>query len=317
MIKAKLFRYRLPLQTPLTFSGLTLNVRRGILIRLERDGKVAWGDCAPLPGFSQDSLGENQAALLRWLGDDRVTLPPAAQCALDLALWQLDQQPAVHVPENVPLLVGSPEQQLAQFDALASTPRLVKLKVARAAVEQEIALVYALLERYPRLRLRLDANRGWDFDTAATFAAAVPLANIDYVEEPCAELSDSLALYRQLGLPLALDETTQSPHYRYQSLPGVKALVLKPTLIGSLEWLRQLVAQANADGVEVVLSSSFESNLGLDTLARLSAELTPFALPGLDTLSALGADLVQANVWGHTKTVILQDELEELEIQTQ
>ncbi|MBW3166187.1 o-succinylbenzoate synthase [Ferrimonas balearica] len=307
----KLYPYALPLATPLRFAGQSLDQRHGLLIKLERDGHTGWGDCAPLPGFSHESLAQCQSALQALAAGqiDEAALPPAAHFALDCARWQCEGPHRLTLPASIPLLVGTPEQQLAQFDALTTPPGEVKLKLARAPMEQEIALVYALLERQPKLLLRIDANRGWSAEQASHFAASVPPAALRYVEEPCANLNDSLRVAAQHRLPLALDETTQVADYQYESLPGVRALVLKPTLIGSLARLQQLVQQARLDGVEVVLSSSFESNIGLTHLAHLAAELTPDSVPGLDTLAPLGADLLEANPWGLAKPVITESEL--------
>ncbi|GAA4886348.1 o-succinylbenzoate synthase [Ferrimonas pelagia] len=298
MLPTSLYQYRLALNTPIKFAGQTLSHRDGLLVKLEQDGQSAWGDCSPLPGFSHDSFEQNRTALTAFChGQQGIeSLPAAARFALDSARFLLTPRRQL-APQAVPLLAGDTEQQLAQFKALAKGTALVKLKLARAPVEQEIQLLHALLALNPKLRLRIDANRGWSYEDAATFAASVPLAQIDYVEEPCAELLDSLRLYQQHKLPLALDETTQAPDYQYRSLAGVKALVLKPTVIGSLARLQSLIEAAQHDGVRCVLSSSFESNLGLAAIAAIAAELTPDELPGLDTLRATAADLCQPNLW--------------------
>lgn len=307
----KLYAYTLPLATPLRFAGHALTERQGLLIKLEQDGRVGWGDCAPLPGFSGETLAECTDALRALqAGEGEVaSLPAAARFALDCARWQLERTTPLRLPPSIPLLVGTPEAQLTQFDGLLQRPGEVKLKLARAPLEAEIALVYGLLERHPGLKLRVDANRGWDYQTASHFAASVPHSALRYVEEPCPDLNDSLRLYAQHRLPLALDETTHAPDYQYESLPGVRALVLKPTLIGALSRLQQLVETATLDGVEVVLSSSFESPIGLAHLAHLANELTPASVPGLDTLSALGADLIEPNPWGQPKPLITESEL--------
>ncbi len=314
MHPSALLHYRLPLSTPIRFAGHPLEAREGLLLRFDLDGQVHYGDCCPLPGFSSDSLAQNRDALLAFCrGEtDAETLPPAGRFALDSG--RLLCQPQRRLPPpTVPLLAGEQAQILARLAGLPQPPRLAKLKVARAPVEQEIALVHAILARAPGLRLRLDANRGWSFDQAATFAASVPLERIDFVEEPCATLEESLALYRQHRLPLALDETTQAPDYHYRPLPGVTALVLKPTILGGIDRLAGIIDAAHHDGVRCVLSSSFESNLGLAAIAALARQLTPEQTPGLDTLEATGADLCQPNLWGRAnRPLIPEAQLERL-----
>lgn len=61
---------------------------------------------------------------------------------------------------------------------------------------------------------------------------------------------------------------------------GVRAVVIKPTLTGSLQKVQQQVAAAHALGLSVVISSSIESSLGLTQLARIAAWLTPQTILG-------------------------------------
>ncbi len=51
----------------------------------------------------------------------------------------------------------------------------------------------------------------------------------------------------------------------------MRAVVIKPTLTGSLQKVQQQVAAAHALGLSVVISSSIESSLGLTQLARIAA----------------------------------------------
>lgn len=69
------------------------------------------------------------------------------------------------------------------------------------------------------------------------------------------------------------------------------ALVIKPTLIGSLERCSQFIDFAHQHGLQAVISSSLETSLGLSQLARFSAWKTPQQTPGLDTLQLFQAQL--------------------------
>ena len=88
-------------------------------------------------------------------------------------------------------------------------------------------------------------------------------------------------------------------------------MVIKPTLTGSLQKVRQQVAQAHALGLTAVISSSIESSLGLTQLARIAAWFTPDTIPGLDTLSLMHGQLVRR--WPDSELPCLSvDELEPL-----
>ena len=64
----------------------------------------------------------------------------------------------------------------------------------------------------------------------------------------------------------------------------LSAVVIKPTLIGSIQRCAELINQAHSLGLKAVISSSIESSLGLSQLARIAQQYTPNVTPGLDTL---------------------------------
>lgn len=88
-------------------------------------------------------------------------------------------------------------------------------------------------------------------------------------------------------------------------------MVIKPTLTGSLDKVREQVAAAHALGLTAVISSSIESSLGLTQLARIAARLTPGTLHGLDTLHLMQAQ--QIRPWpGSALPCLKREELERL-----
>lgn len=72
------------------------------------------------------------------------------------------------------------------------------------------------------------------------------------------------------ALPL-LDESLREPDFAFVAEEGVRAVVIKPTLTGSPEKVREQVKAAHALGLTAVISSSIESSLGLMQLARIAA----------------------------------------------
>lgn len=146
--------------------------------------------------------------------------------------------------------------------------------------------------------LRLDANCAWSLPQAREFArhlAPAHVSRIAFIEEPCQRPADCLTFSKETGLALAWDETLQAavtaPDFRLNRLAGDQTLILKPTLIGSVQRCAQLIRDAHAAGMSVVISSALESSLGLTQLARLSHWLLPESLPGLDTLHLFSAQL--------------------------
>jgi len=166
---------------------------------------------------------------------------------------------------------------------MSGLPGRVKLKVAREDPAVELELVRAIRAGRPEVDVVLDANGRWDRDEALSFCRALGPAQALYVEDPCEDLADIEAVARATGVAVALDAWmgTGRP---WTAFEGLHSVVFKPTLIGALADCERIVARAGAMGVQVVLSSSFESEVGVRHLAQLAAHWAPDVPAGLDTL---------------------------------
>ncbi len=301
--------YALPLAEPVAWGGVAQTERRGVLVRAETDlGSVGWGDAAPLPGFSRETLQETTAALERAARGDASDLPSAAQCGLDLALADAEAQdagrrlafspdPAVTLPLAGLVLNGPGAEARAERLAEAGY-RTLKLKVGRESVDADAALIRAARDAVgPAVALRLDANRAWSGADARRFADALGDVALDFIEEPLADPTGLPELWLDTGLPLALDETLQQPG---PGSPGggidhvrgwVAAVVLKPMLVGGIGAALEISRRAAEVGVRTVISAAFESGVGLRGLVALAAATGGHAA-GLDTYRWLARDVL-------------------------
>lgn len=97
------------------------------------------------------------------------------------------------------------------------------------------------------------------------------------------------------GIAIAWDETLQDsvkqPDFQLGELTGAKVIIIKPTLIGSIERCIDLITEATRLGITPIISSSLESSIGLNQLARLAYWQTPEGIPGLDTIKLFGEQL--------------------------
>ncbi|GEN26571.1 o-succinylbenzoate synthase [Halovibrio variabilis] len=293
-----LYRYSLPFRQPLMFKGMRLVSREGLLVTINGQ----WGEIAPLPGFSIETLAAAEAESLACLaaiqrGEKATPTLPSVQFGFDCALRLWPATLPTPLPPY-PLLQGAPAALMANLDNIvagwgALPPPRLKLKVARFAMAEELALINLLATRLPTTKLILDANGGWTREEAQRFCERLPLEQIDYLEEPCASFADTIAVAEASGVNVALDETL-SRGDAWHCHPQLKALVIKPTLIGSLNGCEALVQRAREGNLRVVISSSFESDLGLGLLGRLASEWAADEPPGLDTGHWLAARVTNA-----------------------
>jgi isochorismate synthase/2-succinyl-5-enolpyruvyl-6-hydroxy-3-cyclohexene-1-carboxylate synthase/2-succinyl-6-hydroxy-2,4-cyclohexadiene-1-carboxylate synthase/O-succinylbenzoate synthase len=177
--------------------------------------------------------------------------------------------------------------------------RCLKIKVARGVGAAGAALdadrVEAIREAVgPDVTLRCDANRGWSLNDALTFGLRVTDLNLQYVEEPVRDVENDLAAFHcTTGVPVALDESVDEVFAKcfsksdtqtstsvadaleelFEPTFGVVALVLKPSLIGGFEACSLAAAAARTKGVNAVVTTAFESGVGVAACAHLAAAL--------------------------------------------
>lgn len=284
----KIYRTSLAFKQPMKFAQHTLKRREFAFIKafnIALNREVV-AELAPLPGFSRESLAQAIAEVIKAAKTQphkHEFIGPSSAFAWDCLRFGIAPS---QVKPDIPLLQGCAEQIKAQYLSL-NLPTQIKLKVARLAPCIELEVIHTLVTLNPQLQLRLDANQGWDHQQGAAFASQLPIHNIVFIEEPCATLQDSLYLAEQFQLPLALDEQLQQPQWPLPSFShqAIKALVIKPMLVGSFKRIEQLLTFANQHQHQqrAILSCAFESHYGLGVLATLANKWTPNEAPGLDT----------------------------------
>lgn len=253
---------RLPLRVPLGGLGY-----RDITLLW---GPAGWGECSPVPGYPCDPRAARQsaaeAAVERWPAPVRTEIPVNGLV------------PAVAPGEVGPYVAGH---------------RAVKVKVGTGDLGADVSRVAAVRDAVgPHVAVRLDANGAWSIEEAVTALARLARYDLELVEQPVASLEDLARLRARVGVPLAADECIRSVDdaRRLADLGAADAVVLKVQPLGGV---KTALAVAEAAGVPAIVSSMFESSVGLAAGLALAAALPelPWAC-GLATATLLAADVV-------------------------
>lgn len=229
-----IYRYSIPTRAP------WLKKREGLLI--EENG--GWGEVAPLPGFSMESLEE---ALEELLGHRFSS--PSVRFGVSCINLPFPKEP-ISVP--VAALITP------QTSTIPSGCTMLKLKLKGLSVKEAISFVRPFVGRY---QLRLDNNRSWSLEEALHFASFFQPHDFVYFEEPVRTWEELTHFAAMTKIPIALDEHFEKP--------GPFFRVLKPTIVGAL-----------SSAPNTVLSSAYESSVGILQIARFARKDLPV---GLDT----------------------------------
>lgn len=322
----EIYKYTLPLVRTLRLKDQVLNERTGLILKFcGRKGNIGYGDIAPLPGYSLETLDEAQEAVVTWARYALARVPqtsferdkmlhvlamtPSVMFCTECATLSLAYDAGAILPEGLfsnirrnvsvnALITGTMDEALESAEILTDKQyRSIKLKVGRQSLDNDIEMVRQVRRILgDDVALRLDANRAWDFDTALRFARGVADCAIEFIEEPLTVPSRLQQFSKRSGLPIALDESAREdidgPDF-FSENQWAKAIILKPTLLGGIRMTMDWAAQALQYGLKPIISSCFESGIGLIALAHLAASITEDDVPvGLDTYSWLGSDIL-------------------------
>ncbi|MCS6844801.1 MAG: o-succinylbenzoate synthase [Caldilineales bacterium] len=248
-----LYYIELPFVHPFETSFGREDTRPTILVAVEGDGLVGWGECVAQAGpwYSYETI-ETAWHILRdvlaplVLGWElrspqeaaqrfrRVRGHPMARAALENALWDLFAQAqgvslaqllaqasavarGVVARSAVPVGVSVGIEPTLD-ELLAQVEGYVAAGYGRVKLKikpgWDVAVVRAVRERWPDLPLQVDANSAYTLADAATLQA-LDQFDLLLIEQPLhhEDIVDHAALQRLLRTPICLDESITSPEH--------------------------------------------------------------------------------------------------------
>ena len=320
------YSFNLPLAHPFFAREEEIKTRQGMIVHVISDyGEMGFGEIAPLPGVSREPFKKavHQAEvlvrelkhaqvpleaplLLEWLSSrmPETLFCPSVRFGFESAIVSMAAnfhklsvrswlKPDVeHEVHSAGLLQGTPADVLRQARFLSSKGYMTfKLKVGSRNIPLDVQKVQEVRRVIaPSAKLRLDANRAWRLDEALVFAQNIGKDRIEYIEEPVADALQLEDFSRRTDMPVAVDETLQEkPIEELAGRVGTAYAVARPMTMGVTGYLKFLNATTSW-GVHVVVSSAFESGIGMTMLANLAALTYPVA--NLGTANWFDQDLL-------------------------
>jgi o-succinylbenzoate synthase len=310
--KLTLREIRMPLLHPFETSFGSVTLRRILLVAADVDGVAGWGECVAgeTPFYSPETI-ETATHIIRdfiWpilkdrdfdSADDvwdlltRVRGHEMAKGGIEAALWDAEAR-----IKNVPLaqLLGGTRQELVTGVSIGIKPSLDDLV---AAVEKELTAGYQrikikikpgwdvepvrrLRERFPRIRLMVDAN------SAYTLADLPLLQQLEayhlmMIEQPLGwdDLYSHVELQRKLQTPICLDECihTEEQARAAVELRACGIINIKLGRVGGFNRARRIHDICRQHSIPVWCGGMLESGIGRAHNIALST-LPNFTLPG-------------------------------------
>jgi O-succinylbenzoate synthase len=310
--KITLREIHLRLLSPFQTSFGTSDLRRILLVEADVDGVSAWGECTAgeNPFYSYETV-ETAWLILRdylWpllkgreivaaseVGDllAAVRGHNMAKAAIETALWDAEAK-----QKNLPLakLLGGTRDQIPCGVSIGIQPTITalvaKVEEALAAGYQRIKIkikpgldvepVRALRERFPSIRLMVDANSAYRLEDAALLKA-LDAYYLIMIEQPLGwdDIYSHAQLQRQLETPICLDECIHDVEHARAAIESGACRIINIKLgrVGGHASARRIHDLCQANAIPVWCGGMLESGIGRAHNIAMSS-LANFSLPG-------------------------------------
>lgn len=281
--------------------------RRIWLVTISDGERIGVGECAPLPNLSCDDIPNYTEVLRRFcdevertgeLDTEALRDYPSMLFGLETALMDVRckmedgrsllfdtpfSRGEVGIPINGLVWMGSFEEMRERIEQkLAQGFHCVKLKIGAIDFDAELELIKRIRERFSlhEVELRVDANGAFPFEEALYKMELLSQYALHSIEQPikAKQWANMAELCRESPLPIALDEEligVNDPDQKRQMLNIIRPryIILKPSLHGGMMGVREWIDIANDMGIGSWITSALESNIGLNAIAQLAADI--------------------------------------------
>mgnify|MGYP005950048993 FL=1 len=283
------------------------NTRKSLFVEIEdseRPGCKGVGECAPLPDLSCDARPEYEKTLesvcrmIELTGNvnyEMLRPYPSILFGIETAMTDLQNggngllfdTPFARGEEGITInglvWMGSHDEMLARLESkMKAGFHCVKLKIGAIEFDSELDLIRHIRQAFTKeqIELRVDANGGFTFEDAPSRLDQLARYDIHSIEQPIRQ--HQWARMAQLcaisPIPIALDEEligVNMPGMKQELLDTIRPqyIILKPSLHGGISGTREWIDMAHQRSIGSWITSALESNVGLNAVAQLAADV--------------------------------------------
>jgi o-succinylbenzoate synthase len=301
------YKYHLPFKVPFSSSGTTFNFREGLLLEYSTGEGYFYGEAAPLPGFSEETLQETVQEFrkvaqrippLLEQGDANKlekfymghALSPSLCFGIDTLFYSIeafrqsasvyellfDKRPPRRIEINTTIPVNSSKAILETVQQYRDRGYgTFKIKVGQN-IPRELALLAKIRDHHPDIQIRIDANRAWSNSEALQFLTNCDHLSIEYCEEPLSifDVQSIKELQSAVSTPIALDESLCKINIQrvLELAPGT-VWIIKPMIAGGIKKIIETIRLARTHEFTTIFTTSLESGIGRTMTAILACGL--------------------------------------------
>ena len=169
-----------------------------------------------------------------------------------------------------------------------------KLKVGLPDDVERVAAVRAAVGPWPAIRV--DANGAWTPEEAVPTIDQLATYDLELVEQPCPTLAELAEVRRYVEVPIAADESVQTPADVRAAVAAEACDIVNVKLApsGGFGAAREALREAAEHGLGTFLSSTLDGPWGIAAALQLAASERVSLACGLATLELFDASIAHA-----------------------
>ena len=305
--------FDLPLKHTFTIAHQSRDVQDTLIVKLEEDGIYGLGESTTNPFYGITI--ENMSACLeefrpmvesrKWetpeqlweLGRGVFRNNPFAQCALDLAAWDiftkkqgkklyeyLNLDPKKIPTTNFTIGIDTVEKMVAKMQEVDWPIYKIKL-----GTEHDLEIVREL-RKHTNSVFRIDANCAWTADQAIRNSEELAKLGVEFMEQPLGkdDLEGMKEVFKYSKLPVMADESciVESDVKKCHGLfHGINVKLVKA---GGITPALRMIREAKSLGMKTMVGCMTESSIGITAIAHIA--------PLLDYVDMDGAMLLTEDI---------------------
>ena len=336
---------RIPLKVPFVTSLGALHAVESVVVKIMiRDGLVGWGECNPFWTINGEtvgtcmSVGQHLAKAL--IGHNAVDIEGAhhimdrvifannsIKSAFDIALHDIAAREAglplyaflggrkdKELMTDYTVSIGDARKMAADAQAIVSNGfHVIKVKLGGMS-DEDIERIRSIREAVGgSIPLRIDANQGWDPETAIRVLKALASFNIQHCEEPIPrwQFMEMRRVKEASPIPIMADESCcdHNDAQRLIDLQACQRFNVKLGKSGGLFKALKIIQLAETAGMEVQIGGFLESRLGFTASAHLALSSAAVKYCDMDTPLMFKADPALGGIsYGPHGAILVPDE---------
>lgn len=302
----KFEKIKIKLKKPFVVALGTVEYCETVIVKITTDeGYYGYGEAAPfspvtgenvdtvllaLQTFKNLIIGQDPLSIekIHYIMDRAIIGNTAAKAAIDIALHDIKGK-VMNAPlykvlggfdnkvqTDITIGIASPKEMAEEAkEKVALGFKILKIK-AGITPENDIEAIRLIREAVGNnIRLRMDANQGWNINDAIRVSKALEEYNVEAIEQPLPywNLDGAAFIRKKTNIKVMLDETIHSPNDALKAIKKEAADILNIKLMksGGLYPAEKINAIAESAGINCMLGCMLETRVGITAAASLAA----------------------------------------------